>query len=50
LKKKFKARVFAEACDRDLIQEIEMVGLGLDEFFEISIEAVARIKGEIGLE
>jgi len=50
LKKKFKAKVFAAACDRELIREIEMTGLKLDEFFEIGILAVRGIREEIGLE
>lgn len=50
LKKKFKDKVFAAGCDRDLIREIEKAGLELDEFFAVGIEAVASIKDEIGLE
>lgn len=50
LKKKFKDKKFAENCDRELMREIEQVGLSLDEFFEISIEALKKIKDEIGLE
>jgi hypothetical protein len=50
LKKKFKDKVFAAGCNRDLIREIEMTGLGLDEFFEVGIAAVKNIKEEIGLE
>jgi putative nucleotidyltransferase with HDIG domain len=49
-KKKFKDKRFAENCDRELMREIEQVGLSLDEFFEISIEALKKIKDEIGLE
>jgi len=50
LKKKFKDKSFAANCDRELIREIELTGLSLDEFFGLSIEAVNKIKGEIGLE
>jgi len=50
LKKKFKDKRFAENCDRELVREIEKTGLSLDEFFEISIEALKKIKGEIGLD
>ena len=35
---------------RELIREIEKTGLTLDEFFELSINAVKEIKGEVGLE
>ncbi len=50
LKKKFKDKKFAENCDREIIKEIEEVGLNLDEFFELSIEALKKIKDEINLE
>lgn len=50
LKKKFKSKAFAANCDRDLIREIENVGLDLGEFFEIGIESVKDIKEEVGLE
>jgi len=50
LKKKFKDKCFAGGCNRDLIREIEKAGLELGEFFEIGIEAVKGIAGDIGLE
>jgi len=50
LKKKFKDKTFAAGCDRDIIREIEEVGLELDEFFEISINAIKLIKDEVDLE
>jgi len=50
LKKKFKDKNFATNCNREIIREIEKTGLTLDEFFEISIESLKRIKEEIGLE
>jgi len=49
LKKKFKDKRFAENCNRDTILEIEKVGIPLDEFFELSINSLKRIKNEIGL-
>lgn len=49
LKKKFKDKVFAANCDRNLIREIEKTGLELDEFFELAIGAVKNIKEDIGL-
>ncbi len=49
LKKKFKDKTFAANCKREIIKEIEKTGLSLDEFFELSIEAMKKIKGEIGL-
>ena len=50
LKKKFKDKKFAANCNRGLVKEIEQTGLPLDEFFVLSIEAMEKIKGEIGLE
>lgn len=50
LKKKFKDKRFAENCNREIVREIEKTGLSLDEFFEIAINAMKNIKGEIGLE
>jgi len=49
LKKKFKDKSFAANCNREIIKEIEKVGLGLDEFFSLSIEAMKKIKEKIGL-
>ena len=50
LKKKFKDRAFAAGCNREIIKECENLGITLDEFFEIGIEAMKKIKNEIGLE
>ncbi len=49
LKKKFKDKKFAEGCDRDIIKEIEEVGLSVDEFFEVGINGMKSIKNDIGL-
>ena len=49
MKKKFKDKKFAEACHREIIREIEKTGIELNEFFELSINAVKSIKDEIGL-
>ncbi len=49
LKKKFKSKDFARSIDRDRIREIEELGLSLDEFFEIGLEALREIAGELGL-
>jgi len=49
LKKKFKDKTFAAGCDRDIIKEIEQVGISLDDFFEVGIKALQEIKEEIGL-
>lgn len=50
LKKKFKDKTFAAGCDREIIKEIEEVGISADYFFEIGIEALKNIKDDIGLE
>ena len=50
LKKKFKDKSFAANCNRDRVKEIELIGLSLDDFFNISIESVKTIKNQIGLE
>lgn len=49
LKKKFKDKTFASNCNREIIMEIEKTGLSLDEFFNLSIDAIKKIKEEIGL-
>lgn len=50
LKKKFKDKSFAANCNREIIREIEKTGLELSEFFELSIEAIKKIKDDISLE
>ena len=49
LNKKFKAKHFAANVSRELIQDIEKVGLEKSEFFTIAIEAMQGIAEEIGL-
>jgi putative nucleotidyltransferase with HDIG domain len=43
LKKKFKDKKFAANCNRELVKEIELTGITLDEFFEISIQAMQNL-------
>jgi uncharacterized protein len=50
LKKKFKDKKFAEACNREIVREIEETGLNLDEFFEVAIKSIKDIKENIGLD
>ena len=50
LAKKFKDKRFAANCSRELVKEIELAGLPLDSFFDLSIESIKRIKDRIGLE
>jgi len=49
LKKKFKDKKFAAGVSREIINEIENLGLEKDEFFEIAIKAITKIKNEVGL-
>lgn len=50
LMKKYKDKRFAAGCDREIIKEIENLGLSLEEFFEVGIEGVKKIKNLIGLD
>ncbi len=50
LKKKFKDKAFAAKIDRDIIRECEEFGLTLDEFFEVAINGIKKIKDMVRLE
>jgi predicted hydrolase (HD superfamily) len=49
LKKKFKSKGFARGCSREIIKECELLGISLDEFLKIGLEALQEISDEIGL-
>ncbi|MEM1513494.1 MAG: HD domain-containing protein [Candidatus Thermoplasmatota archaeon] len=49
LKNKFKDKSFARKIDREKIKYCEKVGLSLDEFFSISLDAMNEIADKIGL-
>ena len=49
LKKKFKAKDFARGDDRDRIRLCEQLGLTLEEFFELGLEAMKAIADQLGL-
>jgi putative nucleotidyltransferase with HDIG domain len=49
LKKKFKDKNFAAGVNRAIILECEKLGISLDEFMQISIEAIKKIAKEVGL-
>jgi len=49
VKKRYKNKAFARNCNREFIAEIEMTGLSLEEFFEISTQAMQGISDELGL-
>jgi predicted hydrolase (HD superfamily) len=47
--KKLKKKDFAKAVRRDLIYDIEKVGISLEEFIQIALEAVNEISEEVGI-
>jgi hypothetical protein len=49
LMKKFKDKSFAAGCNREIIKEIENLGISLEEFFALAIEAIKKIKEDVGL-
>ncbi|MEM1911361.1 MAG: HDIG domain-containing protein [Sulfolobales archaeon] len=49
LMKKFKAKDFARGVSRDRIREIEKLGISLDEFLELGLEALKEVAVELGL-
>src|SRR3990172_8530813 len=50
LKKKFKDRTFAAKVSREVISEIEILGLTLEEFFQVAINGIKKIKNNVGLQ
>ena len=49
IKKRFKEKQFARGADREQISSCEEVGLSLDEFLELSLDAMKGIADDIGL-
>jgi len=49
LKKKYKDKRFAANVSREIIQECKKLGLEVDEFLELAIEAITEIAPEVGL-
>jgi uncharacterized protein len=49
IKKKFKDKSFAANVNRAVVMECEQIGLSLDEFLQIALDAMKGIAGEIGL-
>lgn len=47
--KRMKERAFAASVNRDIILECEKLGLGIDEFAEISLKAMQAISADLGL-
>ena len=49
LKRKFRSKDFARGVNRERIRGIEELGISLDEFFKIALEAMKDIANELGL-
>jgi len=49
LKKRMKERAFARNVDRTAVMQCEKLGLGLDEFLELALDAMREKSGELGL-
>ena len=47
--KRMKEKLFAASINRDTIMECERLGLSLDEFAEICLQAMKEISGRLGL-
>lgn len=47
--KRMKEKRFAAGADRDRIRACDALGLSVDEFMGISLEAMKEIRGELGL-
>lgn len=47
--RKFKARDFARSIDRNRILEVEKLGLSLEDFFSIGLEALNNVAEELNL-
>ncbi len=49
VKKKFKSKDFARGVSRDRIREIEKLGIDLNEFITLSLQALKNIADSLGL-
>jgi putative nucleotidyltransferase with HDIG domain len=49
IRKRMKEKAFAASVNRDHILECEKIGIPLDEFIQISVNAMCEISDEIGL-
>ncbi len=47
--RKFKSRDFARNIDRNRIMEVEKLGMNLEDFFSLGLEALKSIAGELNL-
>ena len=49
LKKRFKEKAFARGANRDQMRSCEEFGLSLDEFLQLSLDAMKGIADQMGL-
>ncbi len=49
VKKRMKSPAFAASVKRENIMECEKIGIGIDEFIQLSVDAMKEIHEEIGL-
>jgi len=49
VRKRMKEKAFAASVNRDHILECELIGIPLDEFIQLSVDAMSEISGSIGL-
>jgi len=49
IKKRMKEKRFAENVNRDIIRECEQIGISLEEFIVMSLEAMQEIADNLGL-
>ncbi len=49
IRKRMKEKAFAASVDRDIITECEKIGIPLDEFIQISLQAMQGIEEELEL-
>jgi len=47
--KRMKEKAFARSVNRDIIKECELIGIPLNEFAELSLNAMRSISDELGL-
>lgn len=49
VRKRFKEKAFARGADREIIRECEMLGLQVEEFCDLALQAMQGISEELGL-
>ena len=49
VRKRMKEKAFAASVNRDIILECESFGIPLDEFIQLSVDAMREVANEIGL-